>query len=500
MSDYRLLPRTAPDSMELHGNTGPILEYIENSNFGGRLKDVSRVLTGGRETHWLEYVPSCYTGQTPVPLVLSMHAGGQSSYGQFYDTAWNTLAETENFLVAYPDALRNGAWGVNESGSIDKSAHDMQAILALIEDLAARYNIDRGRIYMQGMSMGDLMSMQCGRAFGNILAGIGCCSGPTDPDLLFSDDGSLRENTGPVPVFQSRGVYDTIALNPKFPRPLTNVKNREFWRILDGCREDPAIQTTASEIIAVYPGEMGDVVYRNMVRHGHYQAVNDAQLAWDLVFSRFRRNEDGTLTRIGTDCFVPDKNAAALVDGSEYAYINNKKVKIGGRALIVEAVQQGPPMPAPGEGPAKPDGGPAPRGKPGPGAGKMPGPGEEKPMPAMAPGASGEVSGVYVYVPAAFLSAFGADVTLDGDHALVCFDGKTLEFAKGSAASLVDGRIFNMGMEARLVDGMLYLPLSWFAEEILGWTCSVHQGAAYLKNGPVTVTEDFSRILKEILA
>ena len=358
MAKYRLFPRSAPDSMELHGDNAPILDFIQNNDFGGELKEVSKALVNDLQTHWLEYVPSCYTGKAPVPLVLSMHAGGQNSYGQFYDTAWNTLAETENFLVAYPDAARRGSWSIDESGSIDKTNHDLQAVLALIEDLASRYNIDRGRIYMQGMSMGDLMSMQCGRALGDKLAGIGCCSGPTDPGLLFSDDGSLGENSGPVPVFQSRGVYDTIALNPKYPRPLTNVKNREFWCRLDGCKTAPAIRTSASEIIVVYPGDNADVVYRNMVRHGHFQAVNDAQLAWDLVFSRFRRNEDGTLTRIGEDRFNPDKNAVALVDGSEYAYVDNRKVNLGGRVLIVEDVQQGPPTPGPGEGPEKPAGSP----------------------------------------------------------------------------------------------------------------------------------------------
>lgn len=487
----KLPVRSVADSMSLHGNIEPILEFISDNSefFENTLSDHAKVLVNGVETLWLEYVPTCYKPEVPVPLIVCMHAGGQNRWGQFFDTAWHLVAEQENFIVIYPQATKSGAWNVSESGDIDTTSQDMQAILALIEDVKRRYSIDAGRIFMQGMSMGDLMSMQCGRAFGHILAGVGCCSGPTDPDLLFDEKGNVRENKGPVAVFQSRGVFDTISLNPKYPRPQTNVKNRQFWMDINGCDRLPLLRVTAQESLAYYPGEGADLCYRNMVRHGHYQAVHDAQQAWDLVFSKYRRDESGRLVKVSEAAFEADENAVALCDGSAWAYVNNKKVPLRGKTFVENDVQMGPPMghPKPDEGPKRPE--------PGVDGPVMP---EAPTMPMAAEG--GEVSGTYVYVNVKDLEVlFGAAVTVDGDWAEIDCREKNIHVARGNTAALVNGKVVNMGMEAKACQGELCIPASWFAEEIMGWTCAINEGVAYIKNGPCAVTTDLANIVMEIL-
>lgn len=482
----KLLPRVVPDSMSLRGDIQPILDYIAENHevFDHTLHDHAIVLVDDVETLWLEYVPTCYDGTRPTPLVISMHAGGQNRYGQFFDTAWHLLAEQENFIVIYPQAKENGAWGISEHGPIDIASHDMQAILKLIDDVKSRYCIDAGRIYMQGMSMGDLMSMQCGRALGDILAGIGCCSGPTNPELLFREDGTLRENKGPVAVFQSRGVYDTISLNPKYSRPQTNAYNRKFWMEINQCSTSPLLRITSNDGYAYYPGVLGDLCYRNMVHHGHYQAVNDAQLAWDLVFSKVRRNADGKLQRIAPSDFQADRNAIALADGSAFAYVNNQKIALSAPVFVEEAVQMGPPMPKPGEAPNMPKADL-----------EMP---ADVPQPAPPPP---EISGVYPYVSVLDMETlFSASVTVNHNTATIIHNGIAIQVAAGNTGALVDGKLQNMGREAKAVQGTLYLSVSWFAEEILGWTCAQKDGAVYLKAGPCTLTTDLATIIREILA
>ena len=51
--------------------------------------------------------------------------------------------------------------------------HDLNYVKALITELQRKYNIDEGRIFMQGMSAGNLMTAQFCRYYGNILAGSG---------------------------------------------------------------------------------------------------------------------------------------------------------------------------------------------------------------------------------------------------------------------------------------------------------------------------------------
>lgn len=475
-----LLPRKAGDSMSLQGDRQAIHDWLEEnqSAFGGTLYDIRQVLVNNTETHWLEYVPASYVPEKPMPLVLCMYAGGQDCYGQFYDTAWYMVAEQAGLIVVWPEAVNPGVWDISRDGLPDPENHDLQMIPALIENLKARYAIDPARIYMQGMSMGDLMSMQCGRALGNLLAGIGCCSGPTDPDLLYRPDGTLQYNTGALPVYQSRGVFDTIATNPRYSRAEINTQNRNFWRALNGCTVLPEIRTSAAEICVRYPGEAADLFYRNMVRHGHYQAVDDAWNCWELVFSRYRRDANGALQCTADPVFEPDRDATALADGSSRALVGGKLTAVGGTVHVKADPVLGP---APGKKPGEPDTEPA----------------TAEPF---APASEPETAGIYTFVPVVFLqAAFGAEVTVNGETAEIRLAGKTIRIAKGCLGALTDGRLLDMGKEPEMLDGQLYVPINFFAESILNRTCGEKDGAVYIKDGPFTVTGDFANILKEIL-
>ena len=74
---------------------------------------------------------------------------------------------------------------------------------ALIAKMHEKYKIDAGRIFMQGMSAGNLMTAQFCRYYGNILAGAAGSGGPTQLDMLFTDDGAIKNAAGPLPVWQA---------------------------------------------------------------------------------------------------------------------------------------------------------------------------------------------------------------------------------------------------------------------------------------------------------
>lgn len=58
--------------------------------------------------------------------------------------------------------------------------HDVKKTVKLIEKMKEKYNIDAGRIYMQGMSMGNAMAGQFARYMGSILAGAAGSGCPTN--------------------------------------------------------------------------------------------------------------------------------------------------------------------------------------------------------------------------------------------------------------------------------------------------------------------------------
>ena len=157
----------------------------------------------GKEDVWFEYAPEVYDGKTKVPLIISLHGGLMTGWGQAIYSTWTMVADRDNCIVFFPNASSRKMWLVEYSAKdlANKAIadepeelhaevppddpnenHDMQLILHLIERAKEKYNIDEGRIFIQGMSAGNLMSSYFSRYFGDRITGLGESAGPTfDP-------------------------------------------------------------------------------------------------------------------------------------------------------------------------------------------------------------------------------------------------------------------------------------------------------------------------------
>ena len=85
------------------------------------------------------------------------------------------------------------AFAGSADGRASAENHHIKFLKALIEEMKKKYDIDEGRVYMQGMSMGDIMTMMFSRVCGHLLAAADCTAGPTPPVALFNEDGSFDE-------------------------------------------------------------------------------------------------------------------------------------------------------------------------------------------------------------------------------------------------------------------------------------------------------------------
>jgi poly(3-hydroxybutyrate) depolymerase len=83
-------------------------------------------------------------------LVISMHGIGGGTWWTPGAMKFEALADTANFVVAYP-AGANSAWDLTGTS-------DVNFILAIIDSMYNRYQIDRNRVYASGFSMGGMMS------------------------------------------------------------------------------------------------------------------------------------------------------------------------------------------------------------------------------------------------------------------------------------------------------------------------------------------------------
>jgi poly(3-hydroxybutyrate) depolymerase len=150
----------------------------ENGNnsqpYPERLKEYREVLADGVEDIWYEYVPEGYDPSKKTPLVVSMHGGLMTGWGQAIYTSWTMVADRDNVIIVFPNAHSRRLWTLeateeeieaNVNGPEElrmnyakpdrEDNHDIAFVLALIEKIKSKYNIDEERIFMQGMSNGS---------------------------------------------------------------------------------------------------------------------------------------------------------------------------------------------------------------------------------------------------------------------------------------------------------------------------------------------------------
>ncbi len=125
------------------------------------------------------YIPSIYNSSQPVPLVMALHGLGDNA-NNFQGVGFNQIANTENFIAVYPNALTDpllgaAGWsaGMNPLNDID----DVGFLNALMDTIQSEYSIDTNRIYACGFSMGGFMTHKLACESGSRLAAIASVAG-----------------------------------------------------------------------------------------------------------------------------------------------------------------------------------------------------------------------------------------------------------------------------------------------------------------------------------
>ncbi|SAK92807.1 PHB depolymerase family esterase [Caballeronia glebae] len=108
------------------------------------------------------YVPSSYDGQ-PLPMIVMLHGAQQHPDDFAAGTKMNVAAEDAGFIVVYPEQpesanlLRCWNWFVPSNQARDTG--ETAALAALTNELIVRFNVDRARVYVAGLSAGGAMAI-----------------------------------------------------------------------------------------------------------------------------------------------------------------------------------------------------------------------------------------------------------------------------------------------------------------------------------------------------
>jgi poly(hydroxyalkanoate) depolymerase family esterase len=163
---------------------------------------------------YIVYIPTSYRPAHPAPLLVMAHGCQTTARQQMRANLYNGLAERKGFVVAYPDVTEQEAmqpgptarcWQFPSPASWHRGGADPAAIAGITRAVMKRWNIDRQRVYLMGMSAGSFMTSIMAAAYPELYAAVGIMAGGA-----YADAGCLFTGTGIPAQTSAQMAYDEM--------------------------------------------------------------------------------------------------------------------------------------------------------------------------------------------------------------------------------------------------------------------------------------------------
>ena len=255
------------------------------ANFKSNAQISSSISFGGQSRSFIVYAPASYIPGNPVPLVFVLHGLTQTGQAIMNVSNFNSVADTANFILVYPDGISN-AWNINANLPGASTADDIGFIEALIDTISANYTIDQNRIYSCGFSAGGFMSHMLACKSSRCFAAIASVAG-TMTDSVYNSCAPIFN----LPVLQIHGTSDNIV---NFNGSLGNKSATDvvdYWKNFNGCNAAPIITSLPNtslldfstvQLLDYSPCSNNDLVQMLKVNGGGHQWPGTSSLLGGL--------------------------------------------------------------------------------------------------------------------------------------------------------------------------------------------------------------------------
>ena len=177
------------------------------------------------------YVPKGLRRTSRAPLLLALHGCTQSGLDFAAGTRFNDLADTDRFIVVYPDQASTHhaqrCWNWFRSGHQLRAAGEPAILAGIVRQVVQesyRWRADPDRIYAAGISAGGGMALVLAATYPELFAAVGVhsappfrvASGPADALAAMQGAGQAPTPAAPLPpmiIFQGSADSTVRASN-----------------------------------------------------------------------------------------------------------------------------------------------------------------------------------------------------------------------------------------------------------------------------------------------
>lgn len=204
----------------------------------GQTIDLSFTFNDDLRTYQL-YVPADYDGSEAWPLILNLHGFGSNPGIQTFTAQMNQIADTAQFLVAYPQGLPStgpdGSTGTGWNADWWTGRDDVGALNQLIDHAWTNYQIDLSKVYATGLDNGGQMSLSLACELNDRLAAV---AGVAIPFTIQQTDSCTLDQ--PTPALLMHGTADVLTPYNGFPGVLLSAPElATAWAAKNSCGAVP---------------------------------------------------------------------------------------------------------------------------------------------------------------------------------------------------------------------------------------------------------------------
>lgn len=166
--------------------------------------EMRQIRVAGQTRTYFVHKPAAGSGARALVMVL--HGGGSHGEAMARYSGFNAKADREGFVVAYPNGSgrleKILTWNAGDccAYASQRKMDDVGFLRAVMDEMIARDGVDRGRVFVTGMSNGAMMAYRAAAEMPERIAAIAPVAG-----TLTVDPAAIR---GGVPVAHFHGTAD----------------------------------------------------------------------------------------------------------------------------------------------------------------------------------------------------------------------------------------------------------------------------------------------------